>query len=703
MDKVPAERVIRHLYHPETGTWSVDHTIVKMEKEPFTHGAMRTCYRMKKRSPPPKSSSNHRFHSGGWVLASNYIAKAYHKNDEIDTSEEAKAAVRNDIILQYEASHWAQRFNEQNIPKQIVFIRAYVIELPDRPGAPWFAVERFIDGADSYGCGFTKHNTNNGFVDEELHRVTPQVFSAHSFYSSEGTRLIADIQGVGDLYTDPQVLSKDYRFGDGDLGTRGMALFFKTFRHNSLADSMGIPVFPLSKNEIKHQTKYEDDVFSVSDTSSSKETPGALDNKFARLDLNRNRRVSVFLTPLDCIKPVPAELQHTDKRSNTTPREDVGRSIRKSIRLPKPTHNRNASEVEEVKMCIERAKEDFRFDHTTFHRKESGELAYKISNQPNKRSSLIIRTVSEPMVPTDETKSNLGRVHYQLAVLHGMGRFPEVVPLKDGETAADAPLHDVFSVLFHLSHAAALNNVPACLALGRVLAGLETVVSDLIGTITPLDFDVAMDLLRRAMDSPYPPAGPKAAAGCLLYQILLDGGDNSANTMINLLEETITQLESKEVEEKESKEHKKRADCRRSRFAVGDIVEANYFLEGTFYTGVVEAVSADGNEVVVKYDDDGTSESLTLENVRLVVLPTVTQTALGGPLSDEEAFGEDNGDEKCLMEAYELKAELAELYEKQGNGTAAAELFEEAADGAMTAGKPKKATEWSLKASELAS
>jgi hypothetical protein len=26
-----------------------------------------------------------------------------------------------------------------------------------------------------YGAGFTKHNTNAGFVDEELHRVTPQV------------------------------------------------------------------------------------------------------------------------------------------------------------------------------------------------------------------------------------------------------------------------------------------------------------------------------------------------------------------------------------------------------------------------------------------------------------------------------------------------------------------------------------------------
>jgi elongation factor 2 kinase len=62
MEKIPAERIIRHIYHADTKTWSEDETIVKIEKEPFTHGAMRYCYRMKKRSPPPQSDSNHRFH-----------------------------------------------------------------------------------------------------------------------------------------------------------------------------------------------------------------------------------------------------------------------------------------------------------------------------------------------------------------------------------------------------------------------------------------------------------------------------------------------------------------------------------------------------------------------------------------------------------------------------------------------------------------
>lgn len=147
IEKVPAERVIRHMYEPKTKTWKQDETIVKMEKEPFTNGAMRFCYRMKKRSPPPQSASNHRFHNYGWTLASNYVAKAYlDENGEVDTSNEAKNNVRNDILLQYEASHWSTRFNDHEPPKKIIFIRAYAIEFPDREGKPYFAVERYIFG-----------------------------------------------------------------------------------------------------------------------------------------------------------------------------------------------------------------------------------------------------------------------------------------------------------------------------------------------------------------------------------------------------------------------------------------------------------------------------------------------------------------------------------------------------------------------------
>lgn len=188
----------------------ISHLTVKMEKEPFTHGAMRHCFRMKKLATPPESSRYHRFYKYGWSRASNYVAKAYvdEASGKVDTSDSAREAVKNDIKLQYESMRWANVFNEKNPPKQIIFIRAWAMEMPDRKGHPWFAIERFISGNDSYGTGFIKHNTNSGFVDQDLQRNTPQVFSAHSFYASNGRRLVADIQGVGDLYTDPQVRTK---------------------------------------------------------------------------------------------------------------------------------------------------------------------------------------------------------------------------------------------------------------------------------------------------------------------------------------------------------------------------------------------------------------------------------------------------------------------------------------------------------------
>lgn len=56
-----------------------------------------------------------------------------------------------------------------------------------------------------------------------------------------------------------------------------------------------------------------------------------------------------------------------------------------------------------------------------------------------------------------------------------MDRFPEVVHTQPNETSIeDRPSHDVFSVVFHLCHAASLYNVPACLSLARARVGLET-------------------------------------------------------------------------------------------------------------------------------------------------------------------------------------------------------------------------------------
>lgn len=296
--------------------------------------------------------------------------------------------------------------------------------------------------------------------------------------------------------------------------------------------------------------------------------------------------------------------------------------------------------------------------------------------------------------------SSAQQVHYHLACLHGMGRFPEIVPAMPLGDKEEAPSHDIFSVLFHLCHAASLHNVPACLALARVKAGLDTSVSDMLKTILPIDFEGSKDLFRKAMQSPQPPAGPKAAAGCLLHQILVDEGTASDTTMIHTCEET---LELMAETEKEVKDAARTLEClaRGGELHCGDKVEANFALEGTYYPGVILEVSDDGATVTVEYEDDGSTESLTIDNVRCIGASSAAQTETHGGLSDSEVLGGENSDEKCIVEAYTLKAELAELKAKIGDTGAAAILYQEAADGAMNDGKMQNATKWSLRASEL--
>lgn len=121
-------------------------------------------------------------------------------------------------------------------------MQMYVVEMTDRPGKPLFHLEHYIEGK------YIKYNSNSGFVRDDNIRLTPQVgdiallvllihvqlimiqqssafcihqaFSHFSFERSGHQLIVVDIQGVGDLYTDPQIhTEKGTDFGDGNLGT----------------------------------------------------------------------------------------------------------------------------------------------------------------------------------------------------------------------------------------------------------------------------------------------------------------------------------------------------------------------------------------------------------------------------------------------------------------------------------------------------
>lgn len=154
----------------------------------------------------------------------------------------------NDVQAQTVSSKWAEIYNSHDPPKMVRFLPCWMIKI--QATNQLFACEPFMAG------DYQKHNNNNGFVHPVL-RNTPQAFSHFTWHYSKGKLMVVDIQGVDDVYTDPQIHTKDGQgYGAGNLGMTGVHKFFTTHQCNNVCLHLKLNHVKLAPDEQQGDTMW---------------------------------------------------------------------------------------------------------------------------------------------------------------------------------------------------------------------------------------------------------------------------------------------------------------------------------------------------------------------------------------------------------------------------------------------------------------
>jgi elongation factor 2 kinase len=408
---------------------------------------MRQVYRMKKLSQLHLTNWYH----VDWTNAPNLVAKCYKSNSDWNPADRMRCFA--DVKLQIAAAELAVLYNHSSPqpPKQIEVITCFVIEFYDRPGIPVFGCERFIDGRDEFGHGFVKHNSNTGFVDDEEIRQTPQAFSYYSFFASNGERMVVDVQGVNDLYTDPQLHSIDCRFGNADLGAKGMAFFFANSARGPLFEYLCLPEFEMSRRiRIRLQEKGNQRHNSLQRDGGATATREDIITKTASSSSRAGRRrVSAMWHPMAESLQRSVQADVTNIIIDEDDRTEINESLAQALSMAVYELDESAGKSRSVTDTL------------------NGQISAGTGDSLLDLISLSMTTITPSLrkILNRELALNMSKVHFELAALHIQGQFSTDIG-EDGD-----PLPDIPSCVFHLCKACIYGSVEAALALGKIKQG----------------------------------------------------------------------------------------------------------------------------------------------------------------------------------------------------------------------------------------
>lgn len=146
-------------------------------------------------------------------------------------------ALVSEVQMQMKCKSMAQEFSRRCPSHAIDFLVPCLMELNSPMGTQLVLVEPLLKGR------FTKYSNNYGYVSPETNSAA-HAFSHFTWDLLGRKGLVCDIQGLTNLFTDPQIHTNEgngvFHYGEGDMGVEGVRRFFSSHRCNELCHILGL-------------------------------------------------------------------------------------------------------------------------------------------------------------------------------------------------------------------------------------------------------------------------------------------------------------------------------------------------------------------------------------------------------------------------------------------------------------------------------